>query len=166
MEKAISTEEKIQNERKLARKDGVLFDSRWYEINKDDYDDHSEAVALEERDYKQLMNHFGFIYTESALIGKVGLLDGDHRGYKFCHKFNDLENFLARFPHIVVRQKGARIFFTLIGYSEKHEMELRRLTEDGRQNLHEDLDHIFTEGALRFIRQNSAAFGKLDISLK
>ncbi len=163
MEETTSITERIKEECRLAREDGVLFDSRLYESYADD---NSEAVALEEADYVQLVSQFGVNYTESALIGMVGLLDGEHRGYKFCHKLDDLTDFIARFPHVVIRQKDTQIFFTFFGYAEKHEMELRRLTKAGEEGLHEDLDHIFTEGALQFITRNSTTFGKIDLTLK
>jgi hypothetical protein len=159
MEETTSITDRIKKECRLARKDGVLFDSRLYESGTDD---NSEAVALEDEDFKWVLDHFGTCFTTSVFIGKVNLLDGEHRGYKFCDSIDDLHNFIGRFPHIVIRQIGTRIFFTLIGYAERHEMELRRLSEEGRMEYFEDMLFIFTEGAFRFIRRNSTTFGKVD----
>lgn len=158
MKQATSITDKIQNACKIARKDGVLFDSRLY---CSDTDDNSEAVALENTDYKRVMSHLESHFTASVFVGSATLRYGKSKWYVLCEKFDDLKRFLGQYPDIVIRQKDAQMFFTLYGYDEQHEMELRRLSGEGRGPFYGGVRSLFTNKNMPFIRRDTTIFGEI-----
>jgi len=122
-----------------------------------DYNSEAEEDLVLGDLLKQISSH----YTPSVLLGSLGFWDGRTEGYKYCHEFKDFKYTLGNYDGYIFRRIGTRLYVTLIHHDGHHEMELRRLTDYGIENMYSDYVAYFTDKALEFFKRNTEDFGKI-----
>ncbi len=134
----------------------VIFDSR-------DYDVDAEGLSpLFDYDYCKLLSNIKAKFTPSVLIGTVGVWSGTHKGFNYYLGFAELKQAIAEYDDLIVRQKGERLYFTLLHHDGRHNLELRRLTAYGAEHddkLNADLYEL--DDIFEFIEKNTEPFGKI-----
>jgi flavodoxin len=129
----------------------ILFDSRSYCQDED-------TGAMEEDEFNKVMRSIEAVFKPSVLVGVVGLWDGKRDGYKYCEDINELLRVITNdYDDIVIRQIGSGLHFILIHHDGRHEMELRRLTEEGINHSYK----LSEPEASEFIKLHSIDFGRI-----
>jgi hypothetical protein len=133
-----------------AESDGdVLFQSGSYNDN-----------DLEEMTYINVMRRIEAVFQPGVLVGSINLWHGRHTGYKYCRNFSEFLDTVSGYQDTVIRQVGTRVYFSLIHHDGRHEMELRRFTEYGYDNLDKVNFDVFNQAASKFIKRHTRDFWK------
>ena len=151
MKEATKTTGDSKKEAQDAPSEVVLFGGG---LQRDDY-------AYETLD--EILQDMESVFTPSVFIGTLGLWDGRHNAYRFCHDFNEIRRIIGNYDDVIISQVGTRLHFTFIHHDGRNELELRRLTDYGHDNV-DSMKYAALEDALEYSKTHSEDFGVITTS--